>query len=347
MNYEFNLKQGFRIGELIVRMYENEFKTQLFDSSSLDELINENNKNSDTNNTSKEENIIYKVEGPHVFFEEVNVNGNSKKTLPLVDEEGLYQIIMLMDTPKARKIREILAKLLVEYRERHKLDVYDFLVQCEKQTIKLGSHIHSKLEEVITPEYDELKEIGDEIIIHNVETFPTYKGKLIKDENDEDYINNIDKSNLESKIEYFIDLDKVISLLVEVFNIDSRVLIEIAFDTVDVYERNGKYYIDGNKDLMKIIFSIIWNNIGQQTEKVRDESIRILKLVLGKISTGKRALSSLFKSTTIYKDIHSSYPYEKQKNYKERYIKLRRSGVGKEDSDAIAKESIKYNAIEF
>lgn len=344
MNYEFNLKQGFRIGELIVRMYENEFKTQLFDPSSLDELIN---KNSDTNNTSKEESIIYKVEGPHVFFEEVNVNGNCKESLPLVDEEGLYQILMLMDTPKARKIREILAKLILEYKENHKLDIYDFLVHCEKQTIKLGSHIHSKIEDVITPEYYELKEIGDDIIVHNVETFPIYKGKIIKDENDEEYINNIDKSDLESKIDYFIDLDKVISLLVDVFNIESKVLIELTFDTVDVYERNGKYYIDGNKDLMKIIFSILWNNIGEQTEKVREESIRILKLVLGKISTGKNALSSLFKSSTIYKDIHSSYPYVKLKNYKDRYMKLRRSGVGKDDSDTISKELLKYNAIEF
>lgn len=347
MNYKFKLKQGFRIGELVIRMYENELKTQLFDPSSLDEILNKKDEELD----SKEHNgqsLIYQIEGPHVFYEEVrHIDGRSKKDLALVDEEGLYQILMSLDTPKSRKIKEIFAKLLVEYREKHKLDVYDFLDQCEKDTIKLGSHIYSRVDEIITPDYEELKEMGDDVLIHNVATFPTYKGKIIKDENDEDYINNIEKSNIESKIDYFIDLDKVVSLLVEVFNIESKLLIEIIFDVVNVYEKNGKFYIDGNKDLLKIIFSILWFNIGHQTEKVKSESFRILNLVLGKISKGKKALSSLFKSSTIYKDIESSYPYEKQEMYRDKYFKLRNEGISEEESESIAKESIKENSIEF
>lgn len=341
MNYKFELKQGFRIGELVIRMYENELKMQLFDPSELDKLTH-NDKNYDTRKRLAKQRLLDQVEGIHVFFEEIElINGRGKKVIGLVDEEGLYQILMFINTPESRKIRESFAKILVEYRKRLKFEIYDFINQCEKQTIKIGSHINQKLEDIITSEYSELKKITDDIFIHNVLTFPTYNGNVIKDENDDEYIENIEKSDVESKIDYLINLDKVISLLVDVFGMDSKIMIEIIFDTVNVYEKNGKFYIDGNKDLMKIIFTLLCSELGEQTEKIREESLKILKMILGKISKGKKAFKSLFKSSTIFRNIISCFPYEKQESYNERYSKLRRKGLGKEEADQIAKETIK------
>ena len=50
---------------------------------------------------------------------------------------------------------------------------------------------------------------------------------------------------------------------------------------------------------------------------------------------------SLFKSSTIYRNINCSYPYDKQESYYRIYDSLRGKGLGKDESDKLAKDTIK------
>lgn len=341
MSYKFQLKQGFRIGELVIRMYENEFKTQLFDPTELDKLLREE-KDFETKKRIAKQRLLDNIEGIHIFYEEVElISGRGKKKIALVDEEGLYQILMFIDTPEARRIRETFAKIIVKYRLDHKMDVYDFLEKCEKQTLKLNPYQVDLRDNIYGPAYNEVQDMKKDIIVENVISFPTLNNEIIKDEDDDDYVDNIEYADVDEKVDYLIDLDKVLDILVNTFNVNSETVLEILFDEFEVYEKNDRFYIDGNRVLLLLIAKLLSEKKELEAKELIKKSVGIMKNVLERITKGTESLKLLMKSSTIYKKIHESYPYDKQKKYQNMVDVLRNRGVSKATAEQIAKDCIK------
>lgn len=339
MSYKFQLKQGFRIGEIVIRMYENEFKTQLFDPSELDKLLREE-KDFETRKRHAKQRLLDNIEGAHVFYEEVELTGKTRN-MTLVDEEGLYQILMFIDTPEARRIRETFAKIIVKYRLDHKMDVYDFLEKCEKQTLKLNPYQVDLRDNIYGPAYNEVQDMKKDIIVENVLSFPTLNNEIIKDEDDDDYVDNIEYADVDETVEYLIDLDKVLDVLVNTFNVNSETILEILFDEFEVYEKNDRFYIDGNRVLLLLIAKLLSEKKELEAKELTKKSVGIMKNVLERITKGAESLKLLMKSSTIYRKIHESYPYDKQKKYQNMVDVLRNRGVSKATAEQIAKDCIK------
>lgn len=339
MSYKFQLKQGFRIGEIVIRLYENEFKTQLFDPSFIDKLCHKGT-DLETQKRNAKQRLLDNIEGSHVFYEEVEFKGRLRNMF-LVDEEGLYQILLFIDTPEARRIRETFAKIIVKYRLDHKMDVYDFLEKCEKQTLKLNPYQVDLRDIIYGPAYNEVQDMKKDIIVENVLSFPTLNNKIIKDEDDDDYVDNIEYADVDEKVEYLIDLDKVLDTLVNTFNVNSETILEILFDEFEVYEKNDRFYIDGNRVLLLLIVKLLSEKKELEAKELTKKSVGIMKTVLERITKGTESLKLLMKSSTIYGKIHESYPYDKQEKYQNMVDVLRNRGVSKATAEQIAKDCIK------
>lgn len=269
----FKMKDGFKIGDIGISVYENERGLELYDPKELINLtgnelkVNKKNLRNIMNTVGEENKITVKVD------EEA---GPAKKTL--VNVYGIYDIVYFLDTPEARKIRYSFTNILEEYRKFKGLSLGQFVKNCEANDIdKVYKNVYSARSS--SAFINNLNE--EDIFIKSVYTFIYEKSKygicnIIRSidyfENPE-ILKNIDSHEIGEKLSFSLGISRLSQLLSEIVSVDSLNISDYILNNYPVEEINNNKYL--STDIFeKLIYNIVNNKCGKYI--VRNDEYKLL-----------------------------------------------------------------------
>ena len=162
-------------------------------------------------------------------IEIINKDVNKKYTKKVVDEPGLYQLLLIIDNPRAKKFRANISNILASFRKKMGYDIYTIINRSENNEWYFGklkpcfrslSTYNNKLRKI-------LDQYTDGLLITEVYEFPTIdKMPVIDEYTNVNYIKNIDKAGIGFRVFYFIDLKYAIKALTKTLQVTEELLVK-------------------------------------------------------------------------------------------------------------------------
>lgn len=233
----------------------------------------------------------------------------------LITEDGIYELVMLLESPKARKIRSTIARFLSYERREKGCELEDFLYNLYKNIniVPLNSYTDDRGK---LNEYAEISFMNygvSNYYIYEAHEFPVLNGKVIKDElNDEDYIKHIDKAVLKESIKCLFGVSKTITALGTLFSVSESKIMETIKDLYDVtkpFANDNLYYtIDNILDYLK---KVLTKEIDLYVNLKVDNVYKLYEVFLTSFFYDEMGIlpKSVYEATIDYKDINESYSY--------------------------------------
>ena len=260
--------------------------------------------------------FLPKLSKKNVFTVDLEEKDNSLQyEADLITEDGIYELVMLLESPKARKIRSTIARFLSYERREKGYELEDFLYNLYKNIniVPLNSYTDDRGK---LNEYAEITFMNygvSNYYIYEAHEFPVLNGKVIKDElNDEDYIKHIDKAVLKESIKCLFGVSKTIIALGTLFSVSESKIMETIKDRYDVtkpFANDNLYYtIDNILDYLK---KVLTKEIDLYVNLKVDNVYKLYEIFLNSFFYDEMGIlpKSVYEATIDYKDINESYSY--------------------------------------
>lgn len=292
-------------------------------------------------------NNVYPLISNNVYEIKVynNDNNNSIDPKTLVDENGLYQLCLVIDNPRAKKFRERISSGLASLRSNYGMSMENFWNHLYEE-VNINEFMacpeavfESKAPDIIN---DMLEDYNRrEIFVTKVYTFPYFENKSVENEYEELYLNNINKAKLGINVQYNIEFKSLVESLAKLFHVTEKLIIM----ELGKYEKftlgpnlEKRFYIKSTDVFDYIKTEIPNKGIKEVTpEKVYFE---LLKDIF-RIYDDKMINILLFNSLTIYKDITHNSSYKILSEFSDEIIKNNQLGFILNESISKAKKFIK------
>lgn len=173
--------------------------------------------------------IIQAIDNINLFRVNTLTNLGITNEKILVNEIGLYDILFVIDNPKAKKFRRNFFIHLNQYRRNLNLGVEEFVkyMESKEDYTDIPCYIDNSFK--LHPFITEIKGNLDirKLYILDSKSFPVFNGIPVNIEtNYDDYIKNIDKTTVEHNIDFMLGYEYVIKALSKVLNVSEKLVVE-------------------------------------------------------------------------------------------------------------------------
>lgn len=313
----FKFKGVFTIGELKIGVYGADCVT-LFDAIQLMKEIKEK----DEINKDTRKRLLSRISQEHIYNVKVDYPNGKVGQGVLISEGGIYELIMMLESKEADKIRRTFALLLQQYRQQSGYTVEGFLQGAYEGKIIGIENVLDRRRDL--PE--EFKErFGNtpakDICLNHFYQFYTVDNCIIfDDEQSKKYLlDNINKAELNLKLDFCINANKVAEALPQILSEDLLVLVqEFKYDgDLELINLQGiskeRYFI--GQQLFDFLYNRLYN---YNLENTRETFGKLLSLIIYNqaydIMTDE--VNFLVDSVSVFKDINQDTPIHRTEDYK-------------------------------
>lgn len=313
----FKFKGVFTIGEIKLGVYAVDCVT-LFDAIQLIKEI----KDKDGVNRIERQRLLTRISQEHIYNVKVQYPDSQVKQGVLISEGGIYELLMLLHTEEADKIRRTFALLLQQYRQQSGYTVEGFLQGTyEGKIIGIDNALDRRrdLPEEFKGRFGNTP--AKDICLNHFYQFYTVDNCIIfDDEQSKKYLlDNINKAELNLKLDFCINANKVAEALPQILSEDLLVLVqEFKYDgRLDLINLQGiskeKYFI--GQQLFDFLYNRLYN---YNLENTRETFGKLLSLIIYNqaydIMTDE--VNFLVDSVSVFKDINQDTPIHRTEDYK-------------------------------
>lgn len=314
----FKFKGVFNIGENLKLGVYTVDCVVLFDAIQLIKEL----KDKEELNQRERQRILTRVSQEHIYNVKVQYPDSQVKQGTLISEGGIYELIMLLESEEADKIRRTFALLIQQYRHQTGYTVEGFLRGAYDGKIIGVENVLDRRRDL--PE--EFKErFGNtpakDICLNHFYQFYTVDDNIIFDSKEsQDFLyDNRHKAELNLKLDYCINANLVAEALPQILSEDLVVLIqEFKYDgQLDLITLQGiskeKYFI--GQQLFDFLDNRLYNC---NHEKTKELFGKLLSLIIYNqaydIMTDE--VNFLVDSVSVFKDINQDTPIRRTEDYK-------------------------------
>lgn len=320
----FEFKNTFAIGENLKIGVYGSGCVFLFDVIQLIKKIKEQE---DVNQRERQR-IFSRISHEHIYNVRVITGNGSLENRVLISEGGLYELIMLLESEEADKIRNTFARIIEQYRQQTGYSVEYFLQGCYLgEIINTEDDFDARI--VLVEPYKEMyQDIPHrELWLYNRREFYTVDGNIIfDDKKSTDYLyNNINKAELNIKFDALLNAKSVMEVLSPILKEDMLVILEElkSYKDLEIISSHGIEYFPAQQ-----LFNFIYERgYSRNLEKSKEIFAHIVSGVCFCTfnNDNKDSVYHIVQSVTEFKDIDRNTPINnisKQKDLVNAFRKL-------------------------
>lgn len=248
----FKFSGDFGIFDIPVMRFTNEEGIELFEPNSIiskfrykkkDFLSNMNTKNVFTVSLLSRDNIM-------------------KRDADLITEDGVYEMILLMNSPKARKIRDVVVRALTYERKSKGYEIDEFInmLYTKKEILPFNTYTDNRVNLDFNLQALIANRGLTNFYIFETYQFPVLGDRVITNERtDEDYIKHIDKAYIRTSLKVLYGIKATIETLAILFSVTETKIMDSLENNIEVskpYGLDNLYYtVDNILDYMRKVLN--------------------------------------------------------------------------------------------
>lgn len=299
----------------------------------------------------KKRDFLDNLNNKNVFTVSVINRDNSMSTdVDLITEDGIYEMILLMNSPKARKIRDVVVRALTYERKSKGYEIDEFInmLYTKKEILPFNTYTDNRVNLDFNLQALIANRGLTNFYIFETYQFPVLGDRVITNERtDEDYIKHIDKAYIRTSLKVLYGIKATVETLALLFSVTETKIMDTLENNIEVskpYGLDNLYYtVDNILDYMRKVLNKeieVYINFKEEITEydLYKEFVKIF------FYDDEIVTEIIYDGTITYKDVNSDCSCEIFDDYN-----LFKSGLRKYAPDIIAKKkamneiSKKYN----
>lgn len=298
----FEFKTTFTIGENLKIGVYGSGCVFLFNVIELVKKIKDN----EEINRRERQRVFSRISHEHIYNVRVITGNGSKEQRILISEGGLYELLMLLESEEADRIRNTFARIIQQYRQQTGYSVERFLEGCYLGDVIKAEDAFDARSVLSDPFKEMYQEISHKVLwLYNRREFYTVDGNIIFDDKEsKKYLaDNAHKAELNIKFDALLNAQSVIEVLPSIVKEDMLVLLEElkSYKELEIISSKGTDYFPAQQ-----VFNFIYERgYSHDLEKSKEIFANIISgICFGYINGNmKDAVYHIVQSVTEFKDI--------------------------------------------
>lgn len=211
----------------------------------------------------KKRDFLDNLNNKNVFTVSVINRDNSMSTnVDLITEDGIYEMILLMNSPKARKIRDVVVRALTYERKSKGYEIDEFInmLYTKKEILPFNTYTDNRVNLDFNLQALIANRGLTNFYIFETYQFPVLGDRVITNERtDEDYIKHIDKAYIRTSLKVLYGIKATIETLAILFSVTETKIMDSLENNIEVskpYGLDNLYYtVDNILDYMRKVLN--------------------------------------------------------------------------------------------